>query len=239
MDTRLAAYIATLPALCGQDRADPLAGTALPAISFWQQLRGAGLMWRLGALVAAHTIETALLLASWAFLGYGALSGRLDAGWLTAWALCLASTVPLRVAARWLEGVIAVGFGGLLKQRLLAGATRIEVDLMRRKGAGELLGEVLETEAIERLGTNGGLETLLGGARTPPGSDRTRLGRGGWSRNRFAGGLDCPLPGPDRRQHAPALRLDETSASPDAPVSRKNDGASHAPGAAAAVGVAP
>ena len=85
------------------------------------------MIWRCGALLGARGLATGVLLASWAFAGTGALSGRLDRGWLAAWALCLATTVPLRVGARWLEGVVAVGFGGLLKQRLLAGAmTRSE-----------------------------------------------------------------------------------------------------------------
>lgn len=161
MDARLTAYIAALPVASGQNRADPLAGTASPDISFHKQLHATGLAWRFAVLLGAHTIETALLLASWAFIGYGSLSGRLDGAWMAAWGLCLASTVPLRVAASWLAGVVAIGCGGLLKQRLLAGAMMIDADLMRRKGAGELLGEVLETEAIERLGTSGGLETVL------------------------------------------------------------------------------
>ena len=116
---------------------------------------------RLGVLLGTHACEIALVFASWAFLGSGALSGRLDYAWLTAWALCLASTVPLRAASRWLEGVVAVGFGGLLKQRLMVGAMTMDADLMRRKGAGELLSEVLESEAIEQLGASGGLQIVL------------------------------------------------------------------------------
>ena len=143
MDARLAAYIAALPARSGRETADPLAGTATPDVPFWGKLRSTGLIWRCGRLVTTHLIETGLLLASWAAIGYGSLNGRLDNGWLMAWALCLASMAPLRMATRWTEGVIAVGFGGLLKQRLLAGALRIDADLMRRKGAGELLGEFL------------------------------------------------------------------------------------------------
>ncbi len=161
MDARLASYIAALPAARGTDLADPLAGTASPATSFLRQLRETGLIWRFAALLGTHAVERALLLASWACIGSGALSGRLDSGWIAAWTLCLASTLPLRAAARWLEGVVAVGFGGLLKQRLLAGAMTIDADLMRRKGAGELLGEILETEAIENLGSSGGLEMAL------------------------------------------------------------------------------
>src|SRR5262249_19099101 len=95
------------------------------------------------------------------FIGGAALSGRMDRGRLAAWALCLASTVPLRVLSRWLEGVLAIGVGGLLKQRLLAGAMAIDAEIARRKGIGELLGEVLEAEAIDRLGVSGGLEIVL------------------------------------------------------------------------------
>ena len=161
MDTRLAAYIAVLPLRPGQGSADSLDVRAWPAVSFWQQMRAAGLVSRLGALLSTHALETALLLASWAFLGSGALSGRLDYALLAAWALCLASTVPLRATSRWLEGVVAVGFGGLLKQRLMVGAMTIDADVMRRKGAGQLLSEVLESEAIEQLGASGGLQIVL------------------------------------------------------------------------------
>ena len=161
MDSRLAAYIAVLPPQPGQGPADSLDGKLWPEVSFWQQMRTAGLVSRLGVLLGTHALEIALVFASWAFLGSGALSGRLDYAWLTAWALCLASTVPLRAASRWLEGVVAVGFGGLLKQRLMVGAMTMDADLMRRKGAGELLSEVLESEAIEQLGASGGLQIVL------------------------------------------------------------------------------
>ncbi|MBI1896832.1 MAG: ABC transporter ATP-binding protein [Acidobacteria bacterium] len=161
MDARLAAYVASLPPSFVPGSSDPLAGTASPGLSFWQQLRSAGLIRRMAALLGAHVLATVLLLASWASIGFGALSGRLDRGWMAAWALCLASTVPLSLGARWLEGVIGVGFGGLLKQRLLAGAMAMNADAMRRKGAGELLSEVLEAEAIDRLGASGGLAVVL------------------------------------------------------------------------------
>jgi ATP-binding cassette, subfamily B, bacterial len=87
--------------------------------------------------------------------------GRLDAGWLAAWALALGSTVPLHAASTWLQGALALGFGGLLKQRLLAGAMATDPDLIRGKGAGEILSDVLETEAIGDLGASGGIATVL------------------------------------------------------------------------------
>lgn len=160
MDTRLASYIARVPVRPDRDGVDPLSDTA-PTMPFSQQLGSTGLTWRFGALVGAHAIETGLVIAGWAFIGSGALSGRLDHGWLGGWTLCLVSAVPLRAMTRWLEGVLAVGVGGLVKQRLLAGAMAIDADVMRRKGAGALLGEVLEAEQIERLGVTGGIEIVL------------------------------------------------------------------------------
>jgi ATP-binding cassette, subfamily B, bacterial len=160
MDPRLAAYIRALPET-RSGTADPLAGTVAPDIPFRKQLRAAGLFWRLSGLVSSRILETGLLLASWVFIGYGALNGRLDVGWLAAWALCLATTVPLRLTGRWLEGVIAAGAGALLRQRLLAGAIRMDADAMRRKGAGELMAEILESEATEQLASGGGFESVL------------------------------------------------------------------------------
>jgi ATP-binding cassette subfamily B protein len=160
----LAAYLARLPAaaasgLDDQSQANLAPPPAYP--SFIVQLRAAGLIRRAGALLAAYVVETGVLIASWAFIGAGALNGRPDSGWGAAWALCLASLVPVRMTARWLEGVIAIGVGGLLKERLLAGATTMEPDKLRRRGAGEWLGDLFEVETIERLGAGGGLLAAL------------------------------------------------------------------------------
>jgi ATP-binding cassette subfamily B protein len=131
------------------------------AIGFWSELHSASLLWRACALVAAHGLETLLFLVSWACIGSGALSGRLDHGWLAAWALTLGSMVPLRAVSTWLQGVVAVGFGGLLRQRLLAGVMATDPDAVHRRGAGAMMSEVLESEALDDFGAGGGLTTLL------------------------------------------------------------------------------
>ena len=103
-----------------------------------------------------------MLLASWACIGYGALSGRLDAGWLAAWALRRSALgAELRAVATWLQGVVAIGFGGVLKQQLLIGALAMDSDVIRAKGTGELMSEVLESESIDSLGASGGIATVL------------------------------------------------------------------------------
>ncbi len=78
MDSRLAAYIAVLPPQPRQGLADSPDGRFWPEASFWQQMRAGGLVSRLGVLLGTHAFEVALVFASWAFLGSGALSGRLD-----------------------------------------------------------------------------------------------------------------------------------------------------------------
>src|SRR5713101_7026420 len=100
MDSRLAVYLASLPPNCAQRQRSPLAGTAAPDGSFWQQVRAAGLVRRSGTLLRVPALETVFLFASWAAVGSGALSGRVDRGWLAAWALCLGTVVALRAAAR-------------------------------------------------------------------------------------------------------------------------------------------
>jgi ATP-binding cassette subfamily B protein len=161
MDRRLAAYIDLLPSGSAEQANVFRAVDVWPGRSFWEQMRKTGLVARGSALLVMYTGETVLLLASWACLGSGALSGRLDEGWLAAWALCMAGAIPLRASTRWLEGVVAVGLGGLLKQRLMAGAITMDSDLMRGKGLGHLLSEILETEAIEQLGASGGMQIIL------------------------------------------------------------------------------
>jgi ATP-binding cassette subfamily B protein len=62
--------------------------------SLLQQLRENGLMVRLTGFVAAHTVDTLLLIGAWWMIGRAVLSGRLDYGWLVAWALVLLTRIP-------------------------------------------------------------------------------------------------------------------------------------------------
>ena len=132
-----------------------------PGSDFVHQLREAGLFRRAVVFVGAHLLEYLALLAAWVAIGQGALSGRIDFGWLAAWACLLATMIPLRALTTWSQGMLAIGAGGLLKQRLLAGALTLDPDVMRKEGAGELLGRVNEGELLESLALSGGLLSLL------------------------------------------------------------------------------
>ena len=56
---------------------------------------------------------------------------------------------------------MSIAVSGLLKQRLIAGAVRLDGDSVRHEGAGGMLARVIETEAIESLAIGGGLAVML------------------------------------------------------------------------------
>jgi ATP-binding cassette subfamily B protein len=134
-----------------------------PGASMWRQVRQARLLGPLLGFIGAHTAQYFLWLLSWGLVGRGALEGRLDQGWLLAWALLLLTMVPLQVLTTWSQGVLAVGVGGLLKQRLLYGAMRLAPEEVRHQGAGQCLGRVMEAQAVESLALGGGFLALVAG----------------------------------------------------------------------------
>jgi ATP-binding cassette subfamily B protein len=132
-----------------------------PGANFWHQLRQAKIHSRLLALTAAHSTQYILWILAWWVVGSNVLNGRRDRSWLWLWALLLLTLVPLRVLITWLQGKIAIGAGARLKQRLFFGALRLEPDSVRHQGAGQLLGRVIETEAVESLALSGGFLGLV------------------------------------------------------------------------------
>jgi ATP-binding cassette subfamily B protein len=124
-------------------------------------LRQAHLPRRLLGLLWAYAMQYLCWLLAWWLVGQGALQGRLDPAWLVAWGLLLLTLIPLRLWSTWMQGRCAIGIGGLLKPRLLAGALRLAPEEMRHQGAGQLLGRVFESEAVEALALSGGVLALL------------------------------------------------------------------------------
>jgi ATP-binding cassette subfamily B protein len=132
-----------------------------PGANFWLQLRQARIPQHLFALGAAHAIQYVLWIVAWWLVGRSVLSGQTGQNWLVLWALLLLSLVPIRVLITWLQGQIAIGAGAKLKQRLFYGALRLEPDSIRHQGAGQLLGRVIESEAVEALALSGGFLGLV------------------------------------------------------------------------------
>lgn len=132
-----------------------------PSANFLSQLCRFGLCGRALRLVCAHTLAYGLWIGAWWLIGAAALEGRYDAGWWLAWVLLLVSLVGLQALSSWWQTQFLTSAAALLKRRLLYGALRLDQDHVRRQGAGQLLGRVLETEAIENLALNGGLSAAL------------------------------------------------------------------------------
>lgn len=132
-----------------------------PAAGFWRQLADAGLTRRVVWMTTIFALLYGLEIAGWGLIGRAALDGRLDFGWLAAWGLLVLSLTPLHLLAGWLDGNFALDVGRLLKKRLLAGALRLDLQAIKHQGAGQLLGRVLESQALEALALNGGFAVLV------------------------------------------------------------------------------
>lgn len=116
--------------------------------SFWADLRQCGLLRVATLLFVAQWLASLVFIVSWAMIGRAALSGELAPAWLAAWCLTLASWVPLRIFAQALQSRLSVDLGARLKRRLFAGSLRMRLEEIRHLGLGQLLGRVLESEAV-------------------------------------------------------------------------------------------
>jgi ATP-binding cassette, subfamily B, bacterial len=128
---------------------------------FADRLKEAGSWGLAGRAAAARVVQYALTLAAWLLVGRGALDGRLEPGWLWAWALMLLSIAGCIGLAGWSSGKLAVQLGGLTRERLVEGILRLDAEEVRTRGVGQLLGAVLETEALEALARAGGPQAFM------------------------------------------------------------------------------
>jgi ATP-binding cassette subfamily B protein len=137
-------------------------GFQTPAgVPFSAQLRAAGFLRRALLTLMVDGLAYACILAAWGLIGRAAFSGRWDEGWFWGWGLLLACVVPLDAWAEWQQGWMATALGGLLKQRLLASSLVTDPDLIRSRGAGELLSRVFESDSLESLSLAGGTTGMV------------------------------------------------------------------------------
>jgi ATP-binding cassette, subfamily B, bacterial len=132
-----------------------------PTASFGRDLKAARAAPKLGLLFLGYALAYALTLLGWWFIGHGALTGRVDRGWLWAWGLSMASLIPLQAFVNWLGFDLSFSCAVLLKRRLFAGACELDTQTVRRKGLGQLLSLVLECELLESLGFGGFISGAL------------------------------------------------------------------------------
>ncbi len=144
------------------------------------QAREAGLVRYFLTFLGAHGLYAALWIGSWWLLGQGALQGRLDPGWLLAWGLMLLTLIPCRLLVTYAAGMLAIRAGALVKRRLLFGAFKLERQAVRAQGAGQLLGRVMESEALEQTALGGGFLTLTAAVELSLAGWVLTQGVGGW-----------------------------------------------------------
>ncbi|MCP3959902.1 MAG: ATP-binding cassette domain-containing protein [bacterium] len=151
-----------------------------PGASFWHQLRHNGLQRDLVKFLLTYLVSYGLVLLSWWTLGRGALNGHLSRDWLLAWALILVTLVVPRQMSTWSQARLAVGAGTLLKRRLMQGALKLEADDIRHQGAGQLLGRVIESEAMQTHALTGGFLAAVGALELAVSSWVLAQGIAGW-----------------------------------------------------------
>jgi ATP-binding cassette subfamily B protein len=129
-------------------------------------LRAAGVGWRAAAALAGYLGQLALFGTLWWLVGaraVGATSPAGVAGSVAAtFAVLAAGLVGARLLASWAAGRVAIDGGEVLRERMMHGLLALDSESIRTAGIGQLLGRVVETEALESLALGGGLTAAAG-----------------------------------------------------------------------------
>jgi ATP-binding cassette subfamily B protein len=151
-----------------------------PGVNIWKQARHALLFHPVAILFGAHIVQQLLRVLAWWVIGRGALQGHFDRAWLVAWALILLTAIPFQVLVSWAQSLLAIGAGGLFKQRLLYGTLQLESEEVRHQGAGQFLGRAMESEAVELLALGGGFMAMVAVVEMAIAAWVLSMGSGGW-----------------------------------------------------------
>ncbi len=151
-----------------------------PNAPLWRQAQDAFLPRTAMALVSSYLGQLCAIVAAWWLIGHSALSGQFDRVWLLCWTLMLMTAIAFQGLAIVAQGHLAVGAGGLMKIRLLYGALRLRPEEVRHQGAGQFLGRVSESEAVELFGLGGGLAVVLSALQLVMAAALLAMGAGGW-----------------------------------------------------------
>ena len=161
-ESRTASLAAVARARLGAKPIGGLWSLKLPdSTSFVTALRHHRAHWMALGLLAIFALSYLIEITGWRLMGETVLSGHADFGWLLAWGLLLLSAVPVRYWGGRRNGALTVKVSGLVKQRLLAGALNLDTAKLRNTGAGQILAQVLETQAFEAIAVNGGMSAII------------------------------------------------------------------------------
>ncbi|MGB0385173.1 MAG: ATP-binding cassette domain-containing protein [Ardenticatenaceae bacterium] len=140
--------------LRSQLKESPIGGVWLLHVSqgadFWAQIKLAKLPTYLSQAIALRLLNRLSIFASWGVIGYMALLSHPYMALILAWLLLLLSIMPSSFARIWIEKRFAVATGILFRERLFYGALNLSPDEIQHKGAGQFLGWVIDSEAVEQ-----------------------------------------------------------------------------------------
>lgn len=151
-----------------------------PNAPLWRQARDAFLPHTAITLVSGYLGQLSAVVAAWSLIGHSVLAGQFDRVWLLGWTLMLLTAIAFQGLAIVAQGRLAVGAGSLIKIRLLFGALRLQPEEVRHQGAGQFLGRVSESEAVELLALSGGMTLVLSVMQLAMATGLLAIGAGGW-----------------------------------------------------------
>lgn len=133
-------------------------------------------------------LQVLVTVAGWALVGRAALAGDSHPTWLAPWALVSLCGVLLQLSGTHLAGRLTVDVAATVKQRLLCGALRMDLDAIRQQGSGRLLGVVAESTAVETARLSGAIASLAAVAQMIGAGVVLAMGAGGacWCSSRGA-----------------------------------------------------
>jgi ATP-binding cassette, subfamily B, bacterial len=126
-----------------------------------EHARRAGAWRHLAAFLATYGIEYGLWIVSWVLVGRWALEGRLDTGWLVAWALLLLTIIPIHMMSRWEQTKFAVSGAAVVMRQLLEGTFKLLPEEVRYGGVGQMIAQVLDSQALQSLALSGAITGLV------------------------------------------------------------------------------
>jgi ATP-binding cassette subfamily B protein len=126
-------------------------------------LREAGVGRRLALAVAGYLAQLALVSGLWWTVGGRAVAADAAGGGSIAIIVgIIAALAAVRLLSSWTAGRLAIDGGRVLRERLLRGLLSLDTESTRAEGIGQLLGRIVETEALESLALGGGLAAAAG-----------------------------------------------------------------------------
>jgi ATP-binding cassette subfamily B protein len=129
--------------------------------------RDARLLKKALAFLSVNAAEMLVFVVSWWILGLMAFDTRSLDTLFVLWLLAVLTIIPIRAAGVAAARSLVIEAGSIIKRRILLGALKLSPDEVNGKGVGTFLGHVLESGAVEAVGTSGafsGLTSIIMGA---------------------------------------------------------------------------